>query len=253
MCREDSKYMISYWTILLRLVIALLLGSAVGLERERKERGVGLRTLALVTLGSALFTTVSAYGFLGLLGLAHVTLDPTRVASYIVAGIGFLGAGTIFMSRDREKVRGLTTAASIWVMAAVGIACGIGLLLEAVTVTVLALIVLVGLSIIERRLVRPPMAGEQHIHIEVSQVNGELLAKVYEVCARHDIAIEKVRIHDEEGTDVIGLSCHITRPASLTNALVDLRALPGVHMIQAYQGDGSESGTLLKKGQKESS
>jgi putative Mg2+ transporter-C (MgtC) family protein len=242
--------MISYWTILLRLVIALLLGGAVGLERERKERGAGLRTLALVTLGSALFTTVSAYGFLDLLGQPHISLDPTRVASYIVAGIGFLGAGTIFMSRDHEKVRGLTTAATIWVMAAVGIACGAGLLLEAVTVTVLALIVLVGLSIVERRLVHPSGVGAQHIHIEVSQVSGELLAKVYETLARHDITVEKVRIRDEEETDVIELSSHITRPASLANALVDLRALPGVHMIQAHQdSDGSDA--MVIKGKKD--
>lgn len=245
--------MISYWTILLRLVIALLLGGAVGLERERRERGAGLRTLALVTLGSALFTIVSAYGFLDLLGIPHVTLDPTRVASYIVAGIGFLGAGTIFLSRDREKVRGLTTAATIWVMAAVGIACGTGLLLEAVSVTALTLIVLVGLSIVEQRLTRSAETGATHIHIEVSQVSGELLAKVYETLAHHDIAVEKVRIHDEDGTDVIGLTCHDPRHTSLANALVDLRALPGVHMIQAYQGSSMEGGTLLKKGQKETS
>ena len=242
---------ISYWTILLRLVLALLLGSIVGLEREQKERGAGMRTLALVTLGSSLFTIISAYGFLDLLGLPHVTLDPTRIASYIVAGIGFLGAGTIFMSREREKVKGLTTAASIWVMAAIGIACGAGLLLEAITTTLLTLIVLVVLSYVEGRLVRSAMLGAQHINIEVSQVNGELLAKVYETCAGHNITIEKLRIHDEEGIDVIGLSCRVTTAASIANALAALRALPGVHMIQMDENGAGETSTSLNRGKQE--
>ena len=123
--------MISFPEILLRLAVALILGAAVGFEREQKEHAAGLRTLALVSLGCALFTIVSAYGFLELLIIPHTTLDPTRVASYIVAGIGFLGGGTIFLSQQNEKVKGLTTAATIWVVAAVGIACGIGMILEA--------------------------------------------------------------------------------------------------------------------------
>ncbi len=102
--------MISFPTILLRLAVALALGALVGLEREQKEHGAGMRTLALVSLGSALFTIISAYGFMSLLGIPHITLDPTRIASYIVAGIGFLGAGTIFMSRQSDRVKGLTTA-----------------------------------------------------------------------------------------------------------------------------------------------
>ncbi len=135
--------MISFPTILLRLGVAALLGAIIGVEREQRERGAGMRTLALVSLGSALFTIISAYAFLDLLSIPHVTLDPTRIASYIVAGIGFLGAGTIFLSRESERVKGLTTAASIWVIAAIGIACGAGMLLEA---TVTAAIVLIGYS-----------------------------------------------------------------------------------------------------------
>ena len=108
--------MISFPVIFLRLMVAIILGSLVGLEREIHEHSAGMRTIALVTLGCALFTIVSAYGFLELVGTLHLTLDPTRIASYIVAGIGFLGAGTIFMSREGERVKGLTTAATIWVI-----------------------------------------------------------------------------------------------------------------------------------------
>jgi putative Mg2+ transporter-C (MgtC) family protein len=243
--------MISYWTILLRLALALALGSIVGLEREQKERGAGMRTLALVTLGSTLFTLVSAYGFLDLLGQLHITLDPTRIASYIVAGIGFLGAGTIFMSREREKVKGLTTAATIWVMAAVGIACGSGQLLEALTTTALVLIVLVVLSYVERRLVPTTAMGSQHIHIEASSVNGELLAKVYETCARDGITIDKLRIQAEEGAEVIGLTCRAAQVSSLAQALADLRALPGVQMIQTDESDAGQISNFPNKGKKD--
>ncbi len=198
-----------------------------------------------------MFTIISAYGFLELVSLPHISLDPTRIASYIVAGIGFLGAGTIFMSRDREKVKGLTTAATIWVMAAIGIACGAGLLLEAITTTLLVLIVLVVLRYAEKRLLPAAAPGQQHIHIEAKPVNGELLAKVYETCARYEISIDKLRLQAEESAEVIGLSCHTTNAAALANALVDLRALPGVQTIQTYKDNAGEISTLLNRRKKE--
>ena len=112
--------MISFPEILLRLAVALMLGAVIGFEREQKEHAAGLRTLALVSLGCALFTIISAYGFLELLTIPHTTIDPTRIASYIVAGIGFLGGGTIFLSQQNEKVKGLTTAAKIqWQVAVI--------------------------------------------------------------------------------------------------------------------------------------
>src|SRR5437660_3408021 len=104
---------------MLRLTVSLLLGGLIGLERERQERAAGLRTVTMVSLGSCLFTLVGAYGF-GMPG----RVDPTRVAAQVVTGIGFLGAGTIFLRRD--LVRGLTTAATIWTTAAVGMAAGAG-------------------------------------------------------------------------------------------------------------------------------
>ncbi len=134
--------MISFPEILLRLVVALTLGAVVGFEREQKEHAAGMRTMALVSLGCALFTIISAYGFLDLLAIPRTVIDPTRVASYIVAGIGFLGGGAIFLSRQSEKVKGLTTAATIWVIAAVGIACGIGLIFVALVTTAMVLVIL---------------------------------------------------------------------------------------------------------------
>src|SRR5260370_37449346 len=128
--------MISFSTILLRLFAALLLGSLIGLEREYRHRNAGLRTNALVAVGTALFTIISAYSFDELLSRQHISLDPTRIASYVVAGIGFLGGGTIYFRQDSHKVKGLTTAAAIWTVAAIGMACGAGLLLGAVLTTI---------------------------------------------------------------------------------------------------------------------
>src|SRR6476469_2720146 len=95
--------------LILRLIVAALLGGLVGVERERLERAAGLRTHALVGVGSALFMLVSAFGFADILGTPNVSLDPSRIAAQVVSGIGFLGAGTIIL--QREIIRGLTTAA----------------------------------------------------------------------------------------------------------------------------------------------
>jgi putative Mg2+ transporter-C (MgtC) family protein len=125
---------------LLRLALAAALGAAIGVERELRERQAGLRTHLLVGLGSALFTIVSAYGFHDFLasGESVVRADPTRIAAQIVTGIGFLGAGAII--RQGLSVRGLTTAATLWVVAAIGLACGAGYYSGAVITTALVLI-----------------------------------------------------------------------------------------------------------------
>jgi putative Mg2+ transporter-C (MgtC) family protein len=132
--------MISVQTALLRLGLALLLGALVGFERERGERAAGLRTHALVALGSCLVMIVSAFGFADILGTHNVVLDPSRIAAQVVSGVGFLGAGTILLRK--EIIKGLTTAAAIWVVAAIGLACGAGLLIEAILSTVFTIAVL---------------------------------------------------------------------------------------------------------------
>ena len=126
--------------ILVRVSLAGALGGAVGLERELREREAGFRTHMLVAVGSALFTLVSAYGFREFLtsGDAVVRADPTRIAAQIVTGIGFLGAGAII--RQGLSVRGLTTAATLWVVAAIGLASGAGYYSAAVITTLIALV-----------------------------------------------------------------------------------------------------------------
>ncbi len=121
-------------TIVLRLLLATALGAIIGYQRERAGKPAGLRTHTLICLGAALFTVASLYGF----GLAS---DPARVAAGVVAGIGFLGAGAI-LHREGGIVEGLTTAATIWAVAAIGLAAGAGLYLVSTAATVLMLIVL---------------------------------------------------------------------------------------------------------------
>ncbi|MCS6936832.1 MAG: MgtC/SapB family protein [Candidatus Bipolaricaulota bacterium] len=127
--------------LLVRLVVAALLGAVVGWERERAQRPAGLRTYMLVAFGSALFTVLSSTAFAG------AGADPSRIAANIVVGIGFLGAGTIF--RAGEAVRGLTTAAGLWAIAAIGMAAGAGEYLLALFSTVLVLGILWGVRFVE--------------------------------------------------------------------------------------------------------
>ena len=129
-----------------RLAVGLILGAAIGLERELHRQPAGFRTHSLVALGSALFTVVSGFAFTG------PGYDPTRIAAQIVTGIGFIGAGTII--QHRGSVRGLTTAASLWSVAAVGTAAGAGLYVVAAGATALILFVLAALDRLESTMMR---------------------------------------------------------------------------------------------------
>ena len=128
---------------ILRIFVAALLGGAIGLEREYRAKEAGFRTHFLVALGSALFMIVSAYGFEDAVMLPGHRLDVSRVAAQVVSGIGFIGAGTLIFHKSENVVRGLTTAAGVWVVAAIGLACGGGMYKLAIAST---LLVLVGLE-----------------------------------------------------------------------------------------------------------
>ncbi len=140
--------MISDWEMIARLLGAAVLGGVVGFERERLLWAAGLRTHMLVCVGSALIIIVSAYGFNDVIG-KNIVLDPSRIAAQVVSGVGFLGAGTILFRG--EAVKGLTTAASLWAVAGIGLAAGSGLYVAAIACTVIILIVLAGMKPIEER------------------------------------------------------------------------------------------------------
>ncbi len=133
--------MITEIELVIRIVLAVVFGAIIGYERERIDKPAGLRTHILVSLGSAQFTILSFHAF--------PSSDPSRIASVVVVGIGFIGAGTIIQSRDR--IVGVTTAASLWVMASIGMAVGIGFYLAAIVVTSLSYLTL-RLKWVEERL-----------------------------------------------------------------------------------------------------
>lgn len=143
-------HQVTQWDMIGRLALAALLGSFIGYERERLAWAAGLRTHMLVCVGSTLIMIVSAYGFADVL-TNGVALDPSRMAAQVVSGIGFLGAGAI-LARG-EVVRGLTTAASVWSVAGIGLAVGGGLYIPAVAATVIILIILAGIKPLERRFI----------------------------------------------------------------------------------------------------
>ena len=147
--------------VAIRLFAAAALGGAIGLEREVREREAGLRTHLLVSVGAALFTLVSAYGWSDFTFSARsgVTFDPTRIAAQIVTGIGFLGAGAII--RQGLSVRGLTTAATLWLAAAIGMASGAGYWEAAVIATVGAIITLWPLRIVAHRAMKYLRPGDE--------------------------------------------------------------------------------------------
>ena len=138
------------WDFVWRLVLAALFGTIIGLDREYREKEAGFRTHFLVSLGSALMMIVSQYGFSEILTHDGVSLDPSRIAAQVVSGIGFIGAGTIIF--NHQVVRGLTTAASLWATAGIGLTAGAGMSWLALAATILTLVALEGLSLVFRSL-----------------------------------------------------------------------------------------------------
>lgn len=165
--------MIDTSEILVRLTIAAFCGGLIGLERERKDWAAGLRTHMLVCVGSCLVLLVSAFGFERVLG-DHVVLDPSRVAAQVVSGVGFIGAGAILFSKQ-GTIRGLTTAAGLWTVAAIGLACGSGMYFAAGATTVVALIILWALQPIEQRYLRRFKQATLRVVMEPHANHVELL------------------------------------------------------------------------------
>jgi len=180
---------------LLRISIAAGLGGAVGLERELREREAGLRTHLVVCVGSALFTLVSAYGFHDFLvnGGSLVRTDPTRIAAQIVSGIGFLGAGAII--RQGLSVRGLTTAATLWLVAAIGMACGAGYYVPALISTGVALITLGPLRVVAFRVVRRFRPQTERLLVEIPA--GGSPAPLIEVVELHAGRVVSMEVTQE--------------------------------------------------------
>jgi putative Mg2+ transporter-C (MgtC) family protein len=172
------------------LGLAFVLSALIGIEREIRHKSAGLRTYTLVGLAAALIMLVSKYGFMNILVNDRVVLDPSRIAAQIVTGIGFIGGGLIFVRRD--SVRGLTTAAIVWLTAAIGMACGAGLPVLALVVTAGHFIVVFAFPIVARHLPRSRWTPSL---IQISYKDGrEILRDVLIACTNHDFAVSHLQV-----------------------------------------------------------
>ncbi|MEA2434338.1 MAG: putative Mg2+ transporter-C (MgtC) family protein [Actinomycetota bacterium] len=180
--------------LVLRILVAAALGGVIGLERELSDQPAGLRTHILVVLGSCLFTLVGAYGLSAFAGNDQVNLDPTRVAAQVVSGIGFLGAGAIL--REGLNIRGLTTAATLWVTAAIGVAVGLGYWVGASVTTVTGIAALVGLKRVERMFL-PKLRGGMH-RFTITMAPELKLAQLAEAVEFHGGRVHSLKIITRE-------------------------------------------------------
>lgn len=219
--------------ILTRLSIAVVLGGLVGLERERSRRAAGLRTHIMVCLGSCLMMLLSIYGFAAFVYELNVRVDPARLAAAVITGVGFLGAGTIL--HTGRSVTGLTTAASIWVTAAIGLGVGAGFYFAAAISTLFVLIVLWALNKVEKKLFR--RKSERLIVLHVDDRPG-VLQRLEETVERGGGELRRLRFRDEDDEDESGelgpnqlaVYLYVRMQKNNVAALLDeLRGLDGVH------------------------
>jgi putative Mg2+ transporter-C (MgtC) family protein len=224
------------WLQLGELALAFALSSVIGLERELRHKAAGLRTHALVGVGSALFVLVSKYGFNDVLRPGTVAVDPSRVAAQVVSGIGFVGGGLIFVRGD--LVRGLTTAAIVWMTAAVGMACGAGLILLAVAVTGGHFVVVLGYTFLEERL--PHFRGHDAA-LRVTYVDGrDLLADILAECNRRGIVVTRVETDRSAADGLPAATLFVRDRGSVGELLLSLDRLEGVLTVAGGSLNGTD-------------
>jgi putative Mg2+ transporter-C (MgtC) family protein len=219
----------------LELTTALVLSALIGWERELRQKSAGLRTHTLIGFSSALIMLVSKYGFTDVLG-EHVVLDPSRVAAQIVSGIGFIGGGLIFVKRD--AVRGLTTAAAVWLTTAVGMAAGAGLPLLAVETTAGYFVVVYGLARLAQLLKRSRPRSRT---VEIVYEDGRgLLRTVLTSCTRRGFAVERLTsrvIERAADPRVVSVIVGLYGKGAHDELAAELTGLDGVLLVSSADED----------------
>lgn len=228
--------MISDGEVVLRLILSAIAGGVVGMEREANHSSAGLRTHILVTLGSTLIMLISMYGFQGL-GSDHSGGEPARLAAQVVSGIGFLGAGTIL--RNGNNIRGLTTAASIWVCGGIGLAIGNGYYLGGLVTTAIVLFSLRGLGFILKK------AFKTHFKLLVvhCKERAGLIGDLGQVLGKSAITIKDIKVNSEESMEedenaMIEIKFMVKLPPKPINEgfLDDILSIQGVESA-VWKGD----------------
>lgn len=228
----DNPWILDPLHMTLRLGLALLLGGLIGLEREQNNHPAGFRTHILVCLGASLIMLLSMYGFGHFANEPNVRLDPARLAAQVITGIGFLGAGTIMS--NGSSISGLTTAASLWVVAAIGLATGAGFYYSAIITTLFVLIILWVLNKAEKKWMRGKRPRSVSIEMldrpgNVSSVMSVMMGKGAEI---RKLAVVLLETSDTKAKTVrITFTARLAKPELLIGAAEELRALGGVSNI----------------------
>lgn len=214
-----------YIEVILKLLLSLVLGGIVGFEREYKSRPAGLRTHILVCIGAAL-VQITAVNYFRNNGLTN--MDPMRLGAQVISGIGFLGAGTIL--KEGANIKGLTTAASIWVVGCIGIAVGTGLYIEATAATILIYVALRGFKVIEDNMAK----GKKYINLEISAQNTPgMIGKIGSMFGELEISIDSIDISDnDEEKVVIFLTLKLKQVIPIEKLVEDLISIEGVNKVK---------------------
>lgn len=234
--KEKDKKVLGNLELIARLVIAALLGGVIGIERERMSWAAGLRTHMLVCVGSTLIMIVSAYGFADVLR-SGVVLDPSRMAAQVVSGIGFLGAGAI-LARG-EVIRGLTTAASVWAVAGIGLAVGGGLYTAAIAATIIILIILAGIKPLEKRFIGSRQRRELVVYAYRDALS---VATLHDALGAGTARVKQFIMRQKEGSeelDQIGIALSRVTPVQFDAICQRLRDVPGVREVKESGNESS--------------
>ncbi len=229
-----SGLTISYGEITVRLLVTAVLCGVIGFERETRDQSAGFRTHILLGLGAALFTLVSAYGFTAFTEAAlqsdgrGIQFDPTRIAAQIATGIGFLGAGAII--RQGTDVRGLTTAASLWAAAAIGMAVGAGYYFGAAAATIIVIVALLLLREVRNRLLPRLRTDFGVLNIAFSDT-GSRINEVMGTLERHDVQVRSLGVEIGGGRASYTIQLRIPPRRSVQGALEEISALSGVERV----------------------
>jgi len=211
----------------IRLLAAAALGAGLGLERELHGHPAGMRTHMLVSLGSAIFTVLSIYGF-QVAGAAPA--DPSRIAAQIVTGIGFLGAGAIV--KFGPNIRGLTTAGSLWVVASIGIAAGAGAYFVAAVGTLIAVLALWPLHILVQKL---ELAGGRTLRVRLRLKKLDAFANVSQVLLSHHVAVGSIQSEKAKSGHIMEVELRVARHEVGHSFLAEIEAISGVAIESVTQ------------------
>lgn len=233
-----SVWEITHLELALRMILAVVLGGLIGIEREWSNHAAGFRTHILVCLGSATIMLLSSYGFSQFVNEGSVRMDPARLAAQVISGIGFLGAGAIL--RNGNMIKGLTTAASVWVVAAIGLSVGAGFYMGAMLCTFLVLISLYLLNKWEKSL----MGNRRYQEVDIQIIdNPGSLGRIATIFGEYDLQIVNLKMipHEEEaGGDTSALSMHmqfslkIQKQEKLATALERIAAMDVVLSLESH-------------------